>query len=582
MSSSDFEKVCIQDDVLNTTDKVRYAVFKGSQNITPAQYDAISATTSSATFNIQLPSESTVFSRRIMIEAQMTVRVVGTLKAGLAGANNYLINYGYSTALGPFPFQSMCNTVQATINNNTVSQNTRDVLYQLLRFGDVRETNRYNNTTPTMYDSYLNYQDALGANNNPLAGWNNVSNDQDFQGRGCFVIDAISGNSPGSAGDVKTVDITFTVREPLMLSPFIWCDPKSNNQGMYGCQTLNFVFNFSNANRVIRFAKGQNFNNDTATVSFQGFGTALSLNGKPKLLMNFYTRQPSNLVSARNVLPFVEYPRYYSNVGELAVGENQQLNLQSIQLNSVPDKLIICVRKRLGTQSNFDTDSFLPITNVNISFNNKAGLLSSSSVWDLWRMSVESGSNQTFSEFKGTANIGSQTPYTADPAGAGIHTIQTCGSVLCLEMGRHVELDDVYAPGSIGAFQLMVKLSVLNASGNIIPTDTYEIVLITMNSGVFTIERGTSQTYTAILSRADVLAVSSAPSMSRSSLARLVGGSWEDSVKSLCSSVAPWAGKAEQLKDFIVGKGSSGGGTSGGGTSGGGTSGGRMSKHLAM
>lgn len=75
MSSSDFEKVCIQDDVLNTTDKVRYAVFKGSQNITPAQYDAISATTSSATFNIQLPSESTVFSRRIMIEAQMTVRL---------------------------------------------------------------------------------------------------------------------------------------------------------------------------------------------------------------------------------------------------------------------------------------------------------------------------------------------------------------------------------------------------------------------------------------------------------------------------------------------------------------------------
>jgi hypothetical protein len=576
MSSSDFEKICIQDDVLNTTDKIRYAVFKGAQNITPAQYDAISATTSSATFNIQLPSESTVFSRRIMVEAQMTIRVVGTLKAGLAGANNYLINYGYSSALGPFPFQSLCNTVQATINNNTVSQNTRDVMYQLLRFNDRRELARFNNTAPTMYDSYLNYADALGANNNPLGAWNNTSNDQDFQGRGSFKIDSIAGNTAGSAGDEKTVDITFTVREPLMLSPFIWCDPKSNNQGMYGVQTLNFVFNFGAANKIIRFAKGQNFNNDTATVSFQGFGSLPSLNGKPRLLMEFYTRQPSNLVSARNCLPFAEYPRYYSNVPSLTQG-NHNVNLQSIQLNSVPDKLIIAVRKRLGSQDNFDTDSFLPITGVNISFNNAAGLLSSATSFDLWKYSVECGSNQTWVEWSGEANVGTQTPYTTDPAGAGIHTIKTCGSVLCLEMGKHVELSDTYAPGSIGSFQLMIKLTVNNNTGANIASDVYEIVLITMNSGVFTIERGTSQTYTAILSRADVLAVSSSPAMSKSSLARLVGGSWEDSIKSLCSAVAPLAGKAEQLKDFIVGKGSSGGGYSGGGSSGG-----KISKHLAM
>jgi hypothetical protein len=71
--------------------------------------------------------------------------------------------------------------------------------------------------------------------------------------------------------------------------------------------------------------------------------------------------------------------------------------------------------------------------------------------------------------------------------------------------------------------------------------------------------------------------VSSQPSHSKSALARLVGGSWEDSFKSLCASIAPWAGRAEKVKDVIMGEG-----TSGGGTSGGGYSGGRLKKHLAM
>jgi hypothetical protein len=555
MSSSDFEKVCVQDDILNTTDKVRYAVFKGAQNITPSQYEAISKSNSSVTWNIQLPSESTVFSRRIMLEVKMKLVMTATF-ADTAPVGSYLFNYGYASALSPFPFQSLCNTIQATINNNTVSQNMRDVMFQLLRFNDRRELARYNNATPTMYDSYQNYNDALGTLNNPLAGWNNVANDQDFQPRGSFELTNVTGNTPKTADpnpQQRVITIEFTTTEPLMLSPFIWCDPKSNNQGMYGVQTLNFTANLGLPNKVLRIAN-QNF--------------ALDANGKPvctvaladggegivsaKLLMEFYTRQPSDLVSSRNVVPFAEYPRYITPlpVSNFASGGSSGfVNFQSIQLNSVPDKLIFCCRKVLGSQSNFDTDSFLPIRKITINFNNKAGLLSSATDWDLWRMSVESGSNQTYQEFRGYATVGSNVP-----SGANYYNkIPLCGSVLALEMGRHVELDDVYAPGSIGAFQLQFQVEFENNTGATIPANTYEMVLITMNSGVFTIERGTSQTYTSILSRADVLSVSSQPSTSKSALARLVGGSWEDSFKSLCASIAPWAGRAEKVKDVIMG-----------------------------
>ncbi len=90
-------------------------------------------------------------------------------------------------------------------------------------------------------------------------------------------------------------------------------------------------------------------------------------------------------------------------------------------------------------------------------------------------------------------------------------------------------------------------------------------------------ERGTvemkQETAEAMKTSADVLSVSSQPSHSKSAVARLVGGSWEDSFKSLCASIAPWTGKAEKVKDLIMGEGQSGGA---------GSSGGRMKKHLAM
>jgi hypothetical protein len=512
-----------------------------------------------------------------MLEVEMTVQIQGTINPASPNGT-VLFNYGYSSALGPFPFQSCCNTVQATINNNTVSQNMKDVMFQLLRFNDRRELARYNNACPTMYDSYLNYDEALGTNNNPLAGWNNVSNDQDFQPRGSFKILEVLGNAPKADGvdNARTVTVRFKTTEPLMLSPFIWCDPKSNNQGLYGVQTLNFVFNLGSANRVVRLAQSANYVNGVlgANVSIASIGTA-------KMLMEFYTRQPSDLVSSRNVVPFAEYPRYLTPCPPIDAGAKANgVNFQSIQLNSIPDKLIICCRKVIGSQSNFDSDSFLPITGITINFNNKAGLLSGATPWDLWRMSVESGSNQTWAEFQGYAPLGSQSPFiNATPEKSGYKQISTCGSVLALEMARHIELDDVYSCGSIGAFQLQFKLDLENNTTNNIASGAYEIVLITMNSGVFTVERGTSQTYTAILSRADVLSVSSQPSVSKSAVARLVGGSWEDSFKSLCSSISPWAGKAEKVKDLIMGEGYSGGAGSSGGA---GASGGRMRKHLAM
>ena len=587
MSSSDFSKVKVLDDVLATTDSVKYAVVKGAQNITPSVNNAISKSNSSITFNIQTPSEATVLSRRIMIQSKICFRVTGTRLA-----DGPLLEIGNDSALGPYPFQSLCNTIQMTINNNTVTQNQRDVMFALQRFGDARETYRYNTSTPIAYDQYWNYDDALLANNNPNGAWNNVANDPSYQPRGAFRLSSVSGNVDGSANAVATVDIVVEVTEPLMLSPLIWCDPQSNNQGFYGIQVLNLVFNIGSTNRLFRTA-GTNVKPATAFTVDLGFPGGES-NGNAfldtRLLIQYYTRQPSDLVPARNVVPYAEYPRYITNVtgtipaatsgggssGDAIVpGPFPTIESNSISLNQIPDKILIFVRKRLANQTAFDADCFFPIKRLRVNFNNKAGLLTSATKWDLWRMSVESGSNQTWAEFSGSA-VKFPSAYNG-----GVAEIPTCGSVLALSMGKHIELDDVFAPGSIGQCQLQFSVEIENYSATQY-VDNTELVLITMNTGVFVLERGTSQTYTAILSRSDVLSASSMPGYKSSDVKRLVGGAMEDGYKSLVG--LPDLGAGTSGGGYSgggqSGGGYSGGGQSGGGTSGGGTSGGRMKKHL--
>lgn len=469
MSSSDFSKVKVLYDVLNTTDSVKYAVVAGAQNITPAKYDAISKSTSSITFNIQTPSESTLLGRRIMLRNVMEITINATFNATTPDGT-LAVNYGFTESLAPFPFQTALNTCQLTINNNTISQNEKDVLFQLLRFNDRRDLARYNNTCPTMYDSWYAYQDSIGANNTPLGAWNDVAHDQDFQPRASFRLISISGNTPfvtGSGIFPREIKIKFETIEPFMLSPLIWCDPKSNNQGFYGIQVLNCVFNLaSDTSRILRSAQSafltSTYPATTPNLAFADLKCSLTEISESQMFIQYYTRQPSDLVSARNCVPFAEYPRYLSPIGTAlpAAAKNattgiitptklNSINSQSISLNSIPDKLIICVRKAVGKQTLYDSDHFFPISKIVVNFNNKAGLLSSATQWDLWRMSVESGSNQTWAEYSGHAAVGGALGKYPN----GYNEVPLCGSVLCLEMGNHIELDDVFSAGSIGQFQ---------------------------------------------------------------------------------------------------------------------------------
>lgn len=550
MSSSDYTTVLVKDDRIgNIRDDIKYAVMKGGQTITPTPYKAISSGTSSITFNVQVPSQETIISRELMLKStcklQLTYRNnTGAALPAYADAQtffNAVMGYGggasappnRACALAPFPQHQLFSVMTSTINNTSVSINIRDVLPAILRFNDKRQLSQYNSTAPIMYDTYGNYQNAIGAVNNPLGSWGN-SADNDLNPRGSWVLDAVEAGDGAvfpltlAAGASVNLNIKFTTAEPLLLSPWIFANSPYSNQGFYGIQVCNFVFNIGNASRVWRDTSPANSVNLTSCTLLEVTDSTL--------LFTFITPHPSELLSARNVVPYMEMPRYLTqNLNAIATDATATLNTQTLQLNQVPDKLIVMVRKRMDLQSNGDADCFLPITKLSVNFNTNAGILSSASQQDLYKACVRSGSNQSWYEFSGYANSGN--------SGTATGKVITSGSCLILDFGTEIQLiDEFYAPGSLGSFNLQMQIDVKNNTGADIVNNTYEICLITLNSGVFVTERGTSQAFTGILSKAQVLEASAGETYTRSDVQRLVGGGFFDGLKSVASKV----------KDFVA------------------------------
>ena len=171
--------------------------------------------------------------------------------------------------------------------------------------------------------------------------------------------------------------------------------------------------------------------------------------------------------------------------GQLSTGQSGDIQSTNIQLNCVPDKLIIFARRIVANLTCCDTDSYLSINSISINWNNQAGLLSSFSKEQLYRASVASGlANLTWEEFNGLTT--SVAGYAAPQSGIsesrhwycgvgarsvlggdnstpvdsypGFKSIPTTGSILVLNFADVIQLtEEYYAPGSLGSFNLQLK-----------------------------------------------------------------------------------------------------------------------------
>lgn len=514
---TDFKTALINDPRLaQITDQQVFAVRQGASNNTFQTFSAVSASSSGMIFNVQLPSESVVLSRDISLRAQMTVSFQSTKPD---------LKYIENVALAPFPMAMGMQSISSQINNSTVSLNLADILPQLLCMNDIKDINKYQGTAPTLRDDvYYDYNDAQDVNNDPFGAMGSSGLEQFPESRGAYVIDEFKLVS--TVGTLSTYQLTFTVTEPIFLSPFIFGNPQFNLGGFIGINTLNLNCQFTaQPNRVFRVRgeslglTGVKWGVDGNNDPFQG--------KKPVLLLNFLSSQSTQLIPSRQVLPYSDFPRYITPY--TAKGAGDTITLANIQLNQLPDKFIIAVRKKMAIQTPADSDSFWTIDKVTVNLNNQSGLLSSAEPESLWRLSQDAGSQQSWTEFSGRTQTRGKpgmatTDYVPQPK-----EIQTIGSLLVLDPAMALSLPPMISSGSIGQFSFNISIQCHNDAVKALSSGTQEVeaVVICMNSGIMVNAAGSSAIYTGILTKEMTIATateSDVPPMDVPEYERMVGG----------------------------------------------------------
>ena len=567
---SNLKTILIEDSrISNITDQETYSVMSGASQNTYQEFVANSTSSSAIVFNCQIPSENIVVDRHLLIQSTVT------LTLNLSGTNIFtedklVFNLGISDALQAFPLNSLCNTQMCSINNVSVSQNTKDILPMVLRMYDKRKLNRYNSICPSLPDSfYANYVDGMGTLNNVLAGYNNQSLDEDFTPRGGFDVQVLQvihsyvtvstetevvTNTDGSTRQTTTetgrtaastndtlimpaatttfkegqtdwtgtytentfvIVLQFTTTEPFIaLSP--WTNTNSNNQaGLVGINNISFNLSIDSTCKRV----WSTMNNYITSISLGGTVGTSSIQPflNTKLLFNFLSLQPEQYqkVSSRNTIPYLDYPRFLSvssTTSSIASKGTATLSSNNLQLSMVPDLILITVRKPMVDQNWTDSSSFLTIKKISINFNNSSGLLSSANQQQLYLMSYKNGSGQSFYEFSGYAknnytgvqfiNGSGDIENTTDTSLVGKGTsVGTTGSMLVISP-IDLSLPPYLSCGSLGQFNLTFTIDVFNQFNQAI---TPEICVITVNSGFFTTQLGSSVINTGILTKEEVL-----------------------------------------------------------------------------
>lgn len=578
-----FDSVLVRDSRINDiTSKLTYGVQRGPSSDTYQQFPAVAITSTNQTFNVQVPSQSTVINREVLWDSTVHFTVNITNVA----TGQRVFKYGSQEGFQPFPLNSLITTMSADINNTKVSHEIQNTLPALLRLNDTKHLKKYNGMSPILPDMYYQkYSDANQNVNNPLGGIGDAGHDNDYIPRGAHPITAVLQRyNAGAWVNVETdgatpltleslseglavvyrVEIVASFTEPLFLSPFIFGDPDYNRQGFVGINALSLNINTDVSCK--RFWAVGAPDTEVYTVSL---GTQAQPNGftNSRLLMNFLTTQDTDLISPENVVPFHDFKPYLSFSNGMPVitnGSTGTVVSQNIQINQIPDYFIVMVRKPLANMTVRDSSYFLPIKSVSINFSNTSGLLSSATPQDLYRISVENGSTQNWYEFNGEAMN-------------GVNSVNTMGSLLVLNPAKNLSLPSTLSCGSIGQFTFQITMQVKNTTGaNLSP----EICIICVNSGIFSTLAGNSTIYTGVLTREIVVGTQpneQGEAVSSGRFDRLIGGVLSNKVATALKQNP----LVKEVRRELKGSARSGGAMSGGAVSGGAMSGGRrLDKYL--
>ena len=604
----------------------RYAVNVGGSQVTVTPFRSVTQTSSSLAFTCNVPSQTVFLDRAVELVATVNYRF--DVKINLTASpqpNNItqpIFVFGRDGALQALPIHGLISTLTVILNDSSVTIDLSTTMRELLRLTDYA-SNRRIRTAPTMLDRY--YDNAspsvFGAVNDPNSGYGIANSDDEVPNGAWWDIRFVlpqSGNAltpggsyanPGAVagalgnipvnangvpcrlssagGSVETsagfyygLGISFTCAEFLMASPLIFADSNEESVGIFGLNNFQVTATLkSDTSRTIRntvnatygryigggssASAPYNFGNPPGLISSNAFGNTV-------LNATFISPSINQRLPSTSMVPWAEYPRYVTSYNtSIPARGSAPIQSQSLTIPVVPD-LMVWYCKPTATPTPQEGDWYLPITNMSLSFDNAAGLLSTSPTTSLYRISQQNGLQMSYPEWIGetvSANDGS--------------TVPLVGGFVVLRPGINFALSAGIASGVSGNFVVQATVTVKNQTFSAVPA--VSLYLLCINSGYFATLAGSSRIMRNLLTESDVVSSPVAPENDVQSLKRYTGGGFLSSLGNILSKgvgvakhlapiasalkpLLPDSGMLGHLKSGMsaVGMGQAGGGSSGG------------------
>jgi len=478
LSIEKIDCVKVVDTRLDLNVRPKFAVLSGGAKHSFQQYAPSAFSPTQLAFNITTPSPNVVVSRRMLLKTDISLVI--TMPTANVAASSPAI--GSRDAARSFPVASCTNQLTMSINNTAMSIPLRDV-FGAMKWIQGDQLEDFCDESPSFFDNVQEYSSWVGSNRNPLGGA--YTSNEKYQ-RGAFPYTVSAGVVSGSN---TLYTITFTVVEPIFISPLQWAH---TSQGLTGVSTMSLQFNLGDVSRMWSTATA------IGAAGYTSVAASGNLFSNTTLNIEYITPPITEPVPKSVSLPYHEVVPYISTQSTLAplpAGSTATLQGQSVQLSSIPQYALIYARRSNGEEAAAAPDAFLSMRKIDITFNNDNGILSTAQPQHPYEISRKNGVSQRCLEWygQGTASLA-----------ANVNTaIGLVGSVCLLEFGTDIPLDAGLSPGVAGTFQFSMKADFANTGANAVATPTMYVVFI--NEGVLTVGEGRAYAQMGVVSQSDVL-----------------------------------------------------------------------------
>ncbi len=477
--------------------KLLYGVESCGTTNTYQEFPITNASASNLSINACNPPDKNTFtSRRAYLKVVFRLTFTGKSGAlnacliqakGMKGSQSFGgVNNSYYDAPRAYALSNSLNTVQITTNGQPVVTNLNQYNRALSRYyNDVKCQDIYRSYEPSMLDQFLTY-DALDNSGlyfqarNPLGEYGDTLVETP---RGSYWGAVITRNDhTNTQGDIAIVDLTLYA--PIMMSPWGF-SCHDDLPSFLGLSNVSFLATLGGrgSGQFGGLLQSLWSHNPASPATFSSAVVSVISSA---VYFQYFT-PPLDLQIPESLTYQYTEPLYISNntFASQGAGVQATLQFQATTLDSVPSLMYVWVAKQDTDVDWTDTDTYFSIEQINVSFMNVVGILSTASSIDLYNISTRNGCNMNYTQFS-----------------------NKCGSVLALRFGEDITMPTLTAAGSAGSYNFSMKITCTNNySVSVIP----QISCLFVHTGTFTIEKGRVVKSIGVLTQQDVLNTKNSP-----------------------------------------------------------------------